>query len=59
MCGAKGGGNSAVYGPCRASTCQRLIATGIPTIMDPAFPGLPFELIWVKKVVHNLRIIYL
>jgi hypothetical protein len=56
MCGGQSGENSAVYGSCRASTCQRLTVMAAPTIEQPAFPGLPFTLIVTKQVLIPPRI---
>ena len=50
MCGKRGGGNWAVYGPCLASTCQRLSVVGIPSRYDTAFPGIPFQIELAKLV---------
>ena len=50
-------GNDAMYGRCIASSYARLEVQGLPTNVDPVFPGIQFSVTLQKKDFYNQTII--
>ena len=49
--------NNAAYGPCLASSYQRLELSSLPTAQNSAFPGLPFAVVVTKVDAYNQTIV--